>query len=126
VISTVRILVKCMSMKNEVLSSIAQSLGKLMTSTMPIQRAVATTFYAELIGRVDCGDIWLDAIINILHEAKADSSPLIRRLATIGLARIAYLEPRQVKYPFRKNVLVFIFNSFHYHCLYHYVADINI
>jgi len=108
VILTVRILVKCMSMRNEVLSSIAQSLGKLMTSTMPIQRAVAATFYAELIGRVDCGNIWLDTIINILHEAKADSSPLIRRLATIGLARIAYLEPMQVKYPFRKNVLLFI------------------
>lgn len=108
-ILTVRILVKCISTKNEVLSSTAQSLGKLMTSTMPIQRAVAATFYAELIGRVDCGDIWLDAIINILHEAKADSSPLIRRLATIGLARIAYLEPRQVKYPLRKNVLVVLF-----------------
>ncbi|KAL0107180.1 hypothetical protein PUN28_015596 [Cardiocondyla obscurior] len=95
-ISIVRILMKCISTRNEVLSSMTQSLGKLMTSTIAIQRAVAATFYSELIGKIDCGAIWLDAIINTLHDAKADSSSLVRKLATIGLARIAYLDPRQV------------------------------
>lgn len=92
-----------------------------MTSTMPVQRAVAATFYAELIGRVDCGDIWLDAIINILHEAKADSSPLIRRLATVGLARIAYLEPRQVKIFFKKK----LYNCIHLYPLSSDICDIS-
>lgn len=95
-ISTVRTLMKCISTRNEVLSSMTQFLGKLMTSTIAIQRAVAATFYSELIGKIDCGAIWLDAIINTLHDAKADSSSLVRKLATIGLARIAYLDPRQV------------------------------
>ncbi|XP_077256814.1 maestro heat-like repeat-containing protein family member 1 [Temnothorax americanus] len=95
-ISTVRTLMKCISTRNEVLSSMTQSLSKLMTSTIAIQRAVAATFYSELIGKIDCGAIWLDAIINTLHDAKADSSSLVRKLATIGLARIAYLDPRQV------------------------------
>lgn len=81
-----------------------QYLGKLMTSTIPIQRGVAATFYSELIGKINCGTIWLDAIINTLHDAKADSSSLVRKLATIGLARIAYLDPRQVK-----NFLIRIF-----------------
>lgn len=88
---------KCISTRNEVLSSMTQSLGKMMTSTIAIQRAVAATFYSELIGKIDCGAIWLDAIINTLHDAKADSSSLVRKLATIGLARIAYLDPRQVR-----------------------------
>lgn len=84
-----------------------QSLGKLMTSTIAIQRAVAATFYSELIGKIDCGAIWLDAIINTLHDAKADSSSLVRKLATIGLARIAYLDPRQVKkYFFNVHFLI--------------------
>ncbi|EGI58311.1 PREDICTED: maestro heat-like repeat-containing protein family member 1 [Acromyrmex echinatior] len=95
-ISTVRILMKCISTKSEVLSNMTQYLGKLMTSTIAIQRAVAATFYSELIGKINCGTIWLDAIINTLHDAKADSSSLVRKLATIGLARIAYLDPRQV------------------------------
>ncbi|KAG5339130.1 MROH1 protein, partial [Acromyrmex heyeri] len=95
-ISTVRILMKCISTKTEVLSNMTQYLGKLMTSTIAIQRAVAATFYSELIGKINCGTIWLDAIINTLHDAKADSSSLVRKLATIGLARIAYLDPRQV------------------------------
>lgn len=72
-----------------------------MTSTIAIQRAVAATFYSELIGKVDCGAIWLDAIINTLHDAKSDSSSLVRKLATIGLARIAYLSPRQVSILFQ-------------------------
>jgi len=84
-----------------------QYLGKLMTSTIVIQRAVAATFYAELIGKIDCGAIWLDAIINTLYDAKADSSSLVRKLATIGLARIAYLDPRQVKYPFSINIFIY-------------------
>jgi len=84
-----------------------QYLGKLMTSTIVIQRAVAATFYAELIGKIDCGAIWLDAIINTLHDAKADSSSLVRKLATIGLARIAYLDPRQVKYSFSINIFIY-------------------
>ncbi|KAG5329833.1 MROH1 protein, partial [Acromyrmex charruanus] len=95
-ISTVRILMKCISTKSEVLSNMTQYLGKLMTSTIAIQRAVAATFYSELIGKINCGTIWLDAIINTLHDAKADSSSLVRKLATIGLTRIAYLDPRQV------------------------------
>ncbi|KAG5305866.1 MROH1 protein, partial [Pseudoatta argentina] len=95
-ISTVRILMKCISTKSEVLSNMTQYLGKLMTSTIAIQRAVAVTFYSELIGKINCGTIWLDAIINTLHDAKADSSSLVRKLATIGLTRIAYLDPRQV------------------------------
>ncbi|EZA49279.1 HEAT repeat-containing protein 7A [Ooceraea biroi] len=97
VISTVQILIRCLTMKDDILSSIAQSLGKLMTSSIVMQRAVAIAFYAELIGKVDCGAIWLEAIINTLHEAKADSSSLVRKLATIGLGRIAYLDPRQVE-----------------------------
>ncbi|XP_012526722.2 maestro heat-like repeat-containing protein family member 1 isoform X1 [Monomorium pharaonis] len=95
-ISTVRILMKCISTRSEVLSNMTQYMGKLMSSTIAIQRAVAATFYSELIGKIDCGAIWLDAIINMLHDAKADSSSLVRKLATIGLARIAYLDPRQV------------------------------
>ncbi|KAL6261907.1 hypothetical protein P5V15_006990 [Pogonomyrmex californicus] len=97
-ISTVRILMKCILTRNEILSNMAQSLSKLMTSTIAIQRAVAATFYSELIGKMErnCEAIWLDAIINTLHDAKADSSSLVRKLATIGLARIAYLDPKQV------------------------------
>ena len=67
-----------------------------MTSTISAQRAVAAAFYAELIGKVNHDTVWLDAIINTLHEARADSSPLVRKLATIGLTHIAYLQPKQV------------------------------
>lgn len=95
-VSTVRSVVRCLSSRSEVLASLAHSLGKLVTSTVTAQRAVAAAFYAELIGRVDCGVIWLDAIINSLHEAKSDSSPLVRKLATIGLTRIAFLDAKQV------------------------------
>lgn len=95
-VSIVRSVIRCLGNKNEILENIAHNLGKLVTSTIPAQRAIATAFYAELIGRVDCGTIWLDAIINTLHEAKADSSSLVRKLATIGLTRIAYLEPKQI------------------------------
>lgn len=82
-----------------------------MTSTIAVQRAVAATFYSELIGKVDCGTIWLDAIINALHDAKSDSSSLVRKLATIGLARIAYLSPRQVKYRLFFNVYFHILSN---------------
>ncbi|KYN02585.1 PREDICTED: maestro heat-like repeat-containing protein family member 1 [Cyphomyrmex costatus] len=95
-ILTVRTIMKCISTKSEILSNMTQYLGKLMTSTIARQRAVAATFYSELIGKIDCGPIWLDAIINTLHDAKIDSSSLVRKLATIGLARIAYLDPKQV------------------------------
>ncbi|XP_011301504.1 maestro heat-like repeat-containing protein family member 1 [Fopius arisanus] len=95
-VSTVRSVIRCLGNKNELLANIAQTLGKMITSPISAQRAVAAAFYAELIGRVDCGEVWLDAIINTLHEAKADSSGLVRKLATIGLTRIAYLEQRQV------------------------------
>lgn len=95
-VSTVRSVIRCLGNKNDVIENIAHNLSKLVTSTIPAQRAVATAFYAELIGRVDCGSIWLDAIINTMHEAKTDSSPLVRKLATIGLTRIAYLEPKQI------------------------------
>ncbi|KAK2577321.1 hypothetical protein KPH14_003451 [Odynerus spinipes] len=96
IVATVRTMMRCISTKYDVLSSLAQSLGRMMTSTISAQRAVAVTFYAELIGKVNYDVIWLDAIINTLHEAKADSSPLVRKLATVGLARIAYLEPKQI------------------------------
>nr|XP_050863894.1 maestro heat-like repeat-containing protein family member 1 [Vespula vulgaris] len=96
VVATVRTMMRCIHTKNNVLSTLAQSLGRMMTSTISAQRAVAATFYSELIGKINCDVIWLDAIINTLYEAKADSSPLVRKLATIGLARIAYLEPKQV------------------------------
>lgn len=95
-ISTVRSVIRCLLKKNDVLVKVAQSLGRLVTSHIPNQRAVAIAFYAELIGRIDCGAIWLDAIINTLHEAKSDSSFLVRKLAIIGLTRIAYLEPKQI------------------------------
>jgi len=88
-------------MKDDVIANIAQSLGKLMTSAIVMQRAIAIAFYAELVGKVDCGTVWLEVIINTLHEAKADSSSLVRKLATIGLGRIAYLHPKQVKISLR-------------------------
>lgn len=94
-ILTVQILIKCISNDDHVLSHMAQSLHALVAGTLAIQRAVAIAFYAELIGKVDCGDIWFDAIINTLFEAKADSSSLVRKYAVIGLARVAYVE-RQV------------------------------
>lgn len=75
----------------------AQILGKLVTSTIPIQRAIAVIFYTELIGKMNCGVIYLDTIINILHESKTDSSSLVRKHVIIGLARIAYLDPILVK-----------------------------
>ena len=96
-VSTVRSVVRCLSKRSDILSSLAHSLGKLVDSVIPAQRAVAAAFYAELIGRVDCGTIWLDAIINALHQAKSDSLPLVRKLATIGLTRVAYLDPKQVR-----------------------------
>lgn len=88
----------------------AQIVGKLMTSTIAIQRAVAATFYTELIGKVDCGVIWLETIINTLHECKTDSSSLVRKHATIGLARIGYLDPRLVKYQLSQSPLYFHFH----------------
>lgn len=90
--------IKCMLNKNEDLLSMAQMLDKLVSSTIAIQRAVAATFYTELIGKVTCDVIWLETIINTLHECKNDSSPLVRKHAIIGLARIAYLDPRLVKF----------------------------
>lgn len=100
--ATVRTMMRCIYTKNNVLSALTQSLGRMMTSTISAQRVVAATFYSELIGKVNYDVIWLDAIINTLYEAKADSSPLVRKLATIGLARIAYLEPKQViKFTYR-------------------------
>jgi len=82
----------------------SQMLGNLVTSTIAIQRAVAVTFYTELIGKV--GDvIWLETTINTLHECKNDSSPLVRKHAIMGLARIAYLDSRLVKYQFFQSIL---------------------
>lgn len=97
-VSTVRSVIRCLGNRNDVLVSMAQSLGKMITSQIPAQRAVAAAFYAELIGRVECGEVWLDAIVNTLLEAKADSSGLVRKLATMGLTRIAYLDARQVSW----------------------------
>lgn len=94
--TTVHTVVLCLDEKTEVLTNIARQLGKLVTSVLPAQRAVAVAFYAELIGRIDCDAIWLDGVINTLHEAKSDSSPLVRKLATIGLTQVASLKPKQV------------------------------
>lgn len=99
-VATVHAVVQCLSRRNEVLSNLVRCLGKLVTSTLPAQRAVTVAFYAELIGKLSCDAIWLDAIINTLHEAKTDSSPLVRKLATIGLTRVACLEPKQVRFEF--------------------------
>ena len=107
-VSTVHSVVRCLTNKDEVISNLAQSLGLLMTSTIAAQRAVAAAFYAELIGKVNHDSIWLDVIINTLHEARSDSSPLVRKLALIGLTRIVYLEAKQVSCIIEK---VFSFNS---------------
>lgn len=94
--ATVHITVQCLIERKEILTNVARQLGKLVTSTLPAQRAVAVAFYAELIGKMECDAIWLDGVINTLHEAKSDSSPLVRKLATVGLTRVACLKPNQV------------------------------
>lgn len=96
-VSIVHSVIRCLSDKNEIMMNLARSIEKLMTSIIPIQRAMATAFYAELVGKVNHDSIWLDGIINTLHEARADSSPLVRKLALIGLTHISYLKPKQVK-----------------------------
>lgn len=102
-IATVHAVVRCLTKRADVLENLARHLGKLATSTLPAQRAVAVAFYAELMGKVNCDVVWLDAIINTLHEAKADSSSLVRKLATIGLTRVAYLDSKQVTKTSLKN-----------------------
>ncbi|KAK0166476.1 hypothetical protein PV328_004896 [Microctonus aethiopoides] len=109
-ISTVRSVVRCLLNKNDVIVNVAQSLGKLSTSQISNQRAVAIAFYAELIGRIDCGNIWLDAIINTLHEATADSSALVRKLAITGLTRIAYLNSKYIDEYF-ENCMMALLNG---------------
>lgn len=93
--STVCSVVRCITNKDTIVT-LARSVCRLATSTLPAQRAVSAAFYAELVGRPGCGDVWLEAILNTLHEATADSSPLVRRLAIIGLTRVSYLKPDQV------------------------------
>ncbi|KAJ8688258.1 hypothetical protein QAD02_024053 [Eretmocerus hayati] len=86
------------SRRPRVLSNVSSRLGKLVTSSLAAQRALAVAFYAELIGRLSEADvIWLDATVNSLLEAKSDSSPLVRKLATIGITRVACLQPKQVE-----------------------------
>lgn len=89
---------KCLANKDKVLESLAHSFGKLMTNADPMQRSVAAAFYAELLGKMNCDVIWLDAIVNTLYEAKADSSLTVRKLATIGLTKIVSLQPKQVRF----------------------------
>ncbi|XP_043485318.1 maestro heat-like repeat-containing protein family member 1 [Leptopilina heterotoma] len=96
-VSIVHSVIRCLSDKTEVIMNLARSVEKLMTSTIPVQRAIATAFYAELVGKVNHDSIWLDGIINTLHEARADSSPLVRKLALIGLTHISYLKPKQIE-----------------------------
>ncbi|XP_031777051.1 maestro heat-like repeat-containing protein family member 1 isoform X2 [Nasonia vitripennis] len=99
-VGIVHAVVECLvqSKREDALSNLSRSIGKLVTSTLAAQRVVAVAFYAELIGsKLNCDVIWLDAIINALLEAKADSSPLVRKLATIGLTRVACLQPKQVE-----------------------------
>ncbi|XP_058805829.1 maestro heat-like repeat-containing protein family member 1 [Phymastichus coffea] len=95
-VATVHTVVQCLSKRANVLENLARHLGKLAMSTLPAQRVVAVAFYSELIGKVNCDVVWLDAIINTLHEAKADSFSLVRKLSTIGLTRVAYLDSKQV------------------------------
>ncbi|XP_014215700.1 maestro heat-like repeat-containing protein family member 1 isoform X1 [Copidosoma floridanum] len=97
VIWTVHAIARSLSKKSDSLANLGRYLGKLVTSTLATQRAVSIGFYAELVDKLNCDDIWLDAIINTLYEAKADSSPLVRKLATIGLGRVAYLESKHVE-----------------------------
>lgn len=97
VILAVYSVVQCVANRSDLLSKLSRSLGKLMTSVISAQRAVATAFYAELIGKVNSDVIWLEAIVNTLQEAKADSSPLVRKLATIGLTKVASLDAKQVR-----------------------------
>ncbi|XP_066601131.1 maestro heat-like repeat-containing protein family member 1 [Prorops nasuta] len=105
VVQTVHIIIESILNRNDILSSLAKSLEKLLESSGVIaQRAVAVAFYAEIIGKVSCGDAWLHAIINMLIECKSDSSALVRKLATIGLSRIAYLEPQQMDKYFDKSM----------------------
>ncbi|XP_008560336.1 maestro heat-like repeat-containing protein family member 1 [Microplitis demolitor] len=102
-ISTVRSVLRCLvsnkklsgSKDDELLINVAQSIGKLVTSQIPTQRAVAIAFYGELVGKVDADPIWLDSIISTLLEARADSSFLVRKLAVQGLANISKLESHQ-------------------------------
>lgn len=95
-IFSVKSVAKCLSKSSHTICEIARILGPMMTSQLPAQRATATAFYIEVIGTKDCDAIWLDAIINALHEAKMDSSPLVRKLATIGLTKIVKLDQKQV------------------------------
>ncbi|XP_046485809.1 maestro heat-like repeat-containing protein family member 1 isoform X1 [Neodiprion pinetum] len=95
-ISTVCSVVRCITSKDTIVT-LARSLCQLATSTIPAQRAVSAAFYSELVGRPGCGDVWLEAILNTLHEATADSSPLVRRLAIIGLTRVSYLDSDRIE-----------------------------
>ncbi|XP_034951758.1 maestro heat-like repeat-containing protein family member 1 [Chelonus insularis] len=95
-ISTIRLVIRCLlEQYKELLTNIAQSLGKLVTSQIYTQRAAVIVFYSELIGKVDCGTVWLDVVMNILLEAKTDSSYLVRKFSIIGLGKIHTLEPKQ-------------------------------
>lgn len=96
-IAVVQTVMECLLGKNEVIINLSQILGKLVTSSLPTQRALAIAFYTELLGKVKCDSIWLDAVVNTFHEAKSDSFPFVRKLATIGLTKIVYLEPNQVR-----------------------------
>ncbi|XP_048515831.1 maestro heat-like repeat-containing protein family member 1 isoform X2 [Athalia rosae] len=95
-ISTVQTVVKSISNKENTIVTLARSVCGLATSILPAQRAVSAAFYAELVGRPGCGDVWLEVILNTLHEAMADSSPLVRRLAIVGLTRVSNLKTDQV------------------------------
>nr|ACE75349.1 HEAT repeat-containing protein [Glyptapanteles indiensis] len=99
-ISTVRSVLRCLSRKtaskDDLLISVAQSIGKLVTSQISTQRAVAIAFYGELIGQVDADPIWLDSIITTLLEARSDSSFLVRKLAIQGLSNIYKLDSQQI------------------------------
>ncbi|CAD6243793.1 GSCOCG00013142001-RA-CDS [Cotesia congregata] len=99
-ISTVRSVLRCfgrkVGSKDDLLISVAQSIGKLVTSQIATQRAVAIAFYGELIGQVDADPIWLDSIITTLLEARSDSSFLVRKLAIQGLSNISKLDAQQL------------------------------
>uniref|UniRef100_A0ABD2XLD7 Maestro heat-like repeat-containing protein family member 1 n=1 Tax=Trichogramma kaykai TaxID=54128 RepID=A0ABD2XLD7_9HYME len=89
------------SARPDALLRLVRRSGRLVTRPLPAQRALAIALYAETLGQVAEGaqdsSVWLDAIVNTLHEAKADSSALVRKIATRGLTSIAQLEPNLVE-----------------------------
>ena len=95
-ITLIQIIVKSLLSQKGILLNLSQILGKLVTSTLPTQRAASVALYSELIGKVKLDPVQLEVVMNTLDEARADSSSLVRKQAIRGLSKIVYLEPKQV------------------------------